>query len=520
MARPARRPISSPRSRSRSTSRTSPSAPPPPSRATRSDSRSSRRRPRRRPGSERTPGTPACAVRRLRPLVCRALGARPAHHHGRAGLRCHLPDLSLRLGAAARLPAAGRRGDRGRSGPARACVALARCCRLAPCRAREPPEASRAGTDPFAPRPGRYAGGGRVPGARQLDRVGEGHHRAEYAGDEGGGGRPLSQGGSPADALGRAQPLRGARLRPRVRPAARHSVRRDQPAWGRAGRQGPAHAVGDPRGDGIRAGGAGQGRGGCARRSRGAPAQRRRGERVEARRRARIDRRSVRRRHGNDGRRGTHDDAARSNPGPRPRETLMGRWAILNGVLVVIALLLGLEIARTWGRSLPPVEIGARGADPPMKGDGSGDGKAGEGKGGNARRGGKRANEKPPAVQPATLVATIVDKDLFDPSRQKATEEVKAPPPKEAPPPPNLTVVGIRILGDRDSEAFITDASQANQQRRLRIGDEVGGYTVKSIQPSRVTLASATGDKITLNLVVDKSGATGTPGKPGAPPRP
>jgi len=198
----------------------------------------------------------------------------------------------------------------------------------------------------------------------------------------------------------------------------------------------------------------------------------------------------------------------------------MGRWAILNGVLVVIALLLGLEIARTWGRSLPPVEIGARGADPPTKGDGPGDGKAGEGKGGNGRRGSKRVNEKPPAVQPATLVTTIVDKDLFDPSRQKATEEVKAPPPKEAPPPPGLTVVGIRIMGDRDSEAFITDASQANQQRRLRIGDEVGGYTVKSIQPSRVTLASATGDKITLNLAVDKSGATGTPGKPGAPPRP
>src|SRR5262249_54917904 len=211
---------------------------------------------------------------------------------------------------------------------------------------------------------------------------------------------------------------------------------------------------------------------------------------------------------------------AQPAPGPRPRETLMGRWAILNGVLVVIALLLGLEIARTWGRSLPPVEIGARGADPPTKGEGPGDGKAGEGKGGNARRGGKRANEKPPAVQPAALVTTIVDRDLFDPSRQKATEEVKAPPPKEAPPPPGLTGGGIRILGDRDSGAFIAAASQANQQRRLRIGDDVGGYTVKSIQPSRVTLASATGDKITLNLEVDKSGATGTPGKPGAPPRP
>jgi len=197
----------------------------------------------------------------------------------------------------------------------------------------------------------------------------------------------------------------------------------------------------------------------------------------------------------------------------------MGRWAILNGLLIVIALLLTLEIARTWGRSLPPVETGARGADPAPKGDGAENGKGGDAKAGRRDRGGKRggANEKV-AVQPATLVATIVDKDLFDPSRQKASEEVKPPPPKETAPPPGLTVVGIRMLGDRDSEAFITDASQANQQRRLRVGDQVGGYTLKTIQPSRVTLASATGDTITLSLAVDKSGG-GAP-RPGGPPRP
>src|SRR5262249_41149501 len=102
--------------------------------------------------------------------------------------------------------------------------------------------------------------------------------------------------------------------------------------------------------------------------------------------------------------------------------------------------------------------------------------------------------------------------------RQKHSEGVKPPPPKEAPPPPGLTVVGIRMLGDRDSEAFITDASQANQQRRLRVGDQVGGYTLKSIQPSRVILASATGDTITLSLAVDKSGG-GAP-RPGGPLRP
>ncbi len=35
----------------------------------------------------------------------------------------------------------------------------------------------------------------------------------------------------------------------------------------------------------------------------------------------------------------------------------MGRWAILNGVLVLIVLLLGWQIAWTWRRALPPVEV-------------------------------------------------------------------------------------------------------------------------------------------------------------------
>ncbi len=195
----------------------------------------------------------------------------------------------------------------------------------------------------------------------------------------------------------------------------------------------------------------------------------------------------------------------------------MGRWAILNGFLLLIALLLTLEIARTWGRSLPPVETGARGADPAPKGDGAENGKGGDTKAGRHDRGKRGTNEKA-VVQPATLVATIVDRDLFDPSRQRASEEVKPPPPKEAAPPPGLTVVGIRMLGNRDSEAFITDASQANQQRRVRVGDQVGGYTLKTILPSRVTLASATGDTITLSLAVEKSGAAAP--RPGGPPRP
>jgi hypothetical protein len=188
----------------------------------------------------------------------------------------------------------------------------------------------------------------------------------------------------------------------------------------------------------------------------------------------------------------------------------MGRWAILNGVLVLIVLLLGLQIARTWSRALPPVETVARDVDPGVKDQDKPDGKTGGG-----RRGGKRgANEK--VEQPTALVTTIVNKDLFDPSRQKPSEETKAPPPKEVGPPPNLTLVGVRMIGG-DREILVTDVGQGNQQKRLRIGDQLGGYTLKTIAPSRVTLAAASGDVLTLTLAVDKSGGAAAPTPPGAP---
>jgi len=100
---------------------------------------------------------------------------------------------------------------------------------------------------------------------------------------------------------------------------------------------------------------------------------------------------------------------------------------------------------------------------------------------------------------------------------------VKPPPPKEVGPPPSLTLVGVRMIG-KDREILVTDAGQGNQQKRLRIGDQLGGYTLKTIAPSRVTLASASGDVVTLNLSVEKSAAAAPgqakpPGVP-VPPRP
>jgi hypothetical protein len=184
---------------------------------------------------------------------------------------------------------------------------------------------------------------------------------------------------------------------------------------------------------------------------------------------------------------------------------MMRRWAILNGVLAIIVLGLGVQIVRTWARALPPVEARAPG-------------KASEAStrsGESSKR--KRGQTDKTTQTPASLVAAIVSKDLFDPSRSKPSEEAKAPVVAvEVTPPPGISLVGIRLFG-RDREGFILDATQGNAQRRIRLGDMVGNFTVKTIRTSSVVLASGTGEYVTLTLAVDKTkgGATPVPARPG-----
>ena len=188
----------------------------------------------------------------------------------------------------------------------------------------------------------------------------------------------------------------------------------------------------------------------------------------------------------------------------------MRRWTILNGLLGLIVLLLGLQIARTWARALPPVDLSARPLEAaPPRAEGGG------GREGRGRKRGGTDKQQPPT--PEAMVTAIASRDLLDPSRQKPTEEVPAAVAKEPQPPPNVTVVGVRILG-KDREAFVTDASQGPQQKRLRIGDRLGDYTIKAIDPQRVTLASPQGELVKLALSVDKSGQPAA--KPGMPLRP
>lgn len=183
----------------------------------------------------------------------------------------------------------------------------------------------------------------------------------------------------------------------------------------------------------------------------------------------------------------------------------MRRWAIINTLLGVIVALLTIEIVRTWARALPTFEATPPSAAP----DEAGTPKRDKGKRGQGEKAAGRGDQGP-----AALVAVIAEKELFDPSRRPPTvEEAKVEVPKETGPPPGVAIVGVRIFG-KDREVFLTDQSQGNVQRRLRIGDQVVGYTIKAIEPTGVTLSSPSGDPVTMALVVEKGKAPAPPVTP------
>lgn len=191
----------------------------------------------------------------------------------------------------------------------------------------------------------------------------------------------------------------------------------------------------------------------------------------------------------------------------------MGRWTIVNAVLALMVALLGFEIARTWAHRLPPIQVPPSPIPAPAGPDGPGPEGHEKGKRGAGDKNAARAQQTP-----AMMVAAIAEKDLFDPSRKPPTpDEVKvevAPPVTK--PPDGVTIVGVRIFG-KDREVFMNDASQAPASgRRLRLGDQIAGFTVKAIDPAGVVLTSPSGDAVTMPLTIDKSKAQ--PAQPGARP--
>jgi len=187
----------------------------------------------------------------------------------------------------------------------------------------------------------------------------------------------------------------------------------------------------------------------------------------------------------------------------------MGRWTIVNAVLALMVALLGFEIARTWAHRLPAIEVPPSPMPPPDV-----PGLEGHEKG---KRGAGDKNAARTQQTPAVMVAAIADKDLFDPSRRPPTpDEVKVDvSPPVTKPPDGVTIVGVRIFG-KDREVFMNDATQAPATgRRLRLGDQIAGFTVKAIEPAGVVLTSPSGDFVTMPLTLDKS--KGQPAQPGAP---
>jgi hypothetical protein len=180
---------------------------------------------------------------------------------------------------------------------------------------------------------------------------------------------------------------------------------------------------------------------------------------------------------------------------------VIGRWTVVNGILVVVILALGIQIARTWMRTLPATRIEAPGAE------GDADGRR------PARRTKPAQNDDASAV-----VAAITAKDLFDPSRSgTAAGTVADAQPATPPPPPGVIVVGVRMVGP-DTEAVVEDTSANKEQRRIRAGDSIGDYTVDAIHETSVDLSTESGESVTLWLEVG-AGNRPVPQK-ATPPRP
>lgn len=180
---------------------------------------------------------------------------------------------------------------------------------------------------------------------------------------------------------------------------------------------------------------------------------------------------------------------------------MIGRWTVVNAILVVVILALGGQIARTWMRTLPPTRV-----------EGAGEGGEADGRRGERA---KRAR----AGDPRTVVAAITEKDLFDPTRSGTAGEAAtaASAPVEPPPPPGIVVVGVRLIGP-DAEAVVEDTAGGKEQRRIRAGDSVGPYTVEEIRDTSVVLVAATGESVTLWL--DLGAGSAKPPAPGSPQRP
>src|SRR5262245_25079648 len=93
----------------------------------------------------------------------------------------------------------------------------------------------------------------------------------------------------------------------------------------------------------------------------------------------------------------------------------------------------------------------------------------------------------PLAVHSLDRLSATRERPLFSPSRRAPAPPppiVRPPPPP--PEPPNVTLVGIVM--DADEARAIVQSGPTNEVRRVRIGDEIGGWKVAQIESRRLVL--------------------------------
>ena len=95
----------------------------------------------------------------------------------------------------------------------------------------------------------------------------------------------------------------------------------------------------------------------------------------------------------------------------------------------------------------------------------------------------------PLAVHPLDRLSATRERPLFSPSRRAPAPPpapiIGPPPPPPPPEPPNVTLVGI-VMEAEEARAIVR--SGPNEVRRVRIGDDIGGWKVAQIEGRRLVL--------------------------------